>query len=166
MGIDVEIARFLIKAPAAVKLVFEAVAQHPLPLLKPAPLISGVIPAIGIFGPQISERQRVRRRQARGVLRQRIQGEAGFTVGLPCNGRGDQIIFIAAGVRLIVILRRLTQQAVIPVAVGNLSGRIEVAFFQITVPGVKTDLGSGFPLRLFALNIYQPARRTAAVKDR
>ncbi len=43
VGIDVEIARFLVKAPAAVKLMFKAVAQHPLTLLKPAPFVPGII---------------------------------------------------------------------------------------------------------------------------
>ena len=59
VGIDVKIARFLVKAPAAVKLVFKAIAQHPLALLKPTPFISGVITAIGIFRAQIRQRERI-----------------------------------------------------------------------------------------------------------
>ena len=122
MRVDVEIARLLVKAPAAVELMFKAVAQHPLTLLKPAPLITGVIALARVCRAQVGDRKRVRRRQARGVLRQRIQGEAGFAVGLPGDGRGNQVVFIPGGVRLIVIFRRFTQQAVVPVAVGNLPG--------------------------------------------
>ena len=59
VGIDVKIARFLVKAPAAVKLMFKAVTQHPLTLFKTAPFIPGVITAIGIFRAQVSKRQRV-----------------------------------------------------------------------------------------------------------
>ena len=122
MRIDVEIARLLVKAPAAVERMFKAVAQHPLALLKSVPLITGVIALARVFRAQVGERQRVRRRQARGVLRQRIQSQAGFAVGLPGDGRGNQVIFIPGGVRLIVIFRRFPQQTVVPVAVGNLTG--------------------------------------------
>ena len=59
VGVHVKIARFLIKAPATVKLVLKAVAQHPLALLKPSPFISGVITAIGIFRAQIRQRERI-----------------------------------------------------------------------------------------------------------
>ena len=48
------LARFLIKAPATVKLVLKAVAQHPLALLKAAPLIPGIVTTIGVFRPQIA----------------------------------------------------------------------------------------------------------------
>lgn len=52
VGIDVKIARLLVKAPAAVKLMFKAVTQHPLALFKPAPFVAGIIPLARIFRTQ------------------------------------------------------------------------------------------------------------------
>ncbi|MNR60043.1 hypothetical protein D3C85_1814440 [compost metagenome] len=66
--------------------------------------------------------------------------------------------------RLVVALRRFTQQAVVPVTVGDLPGRVESPLFQITRPGIETHFRLRRFLRLFALNIDQPARRAAAVE--
>lgn len=54
VGIHVKVARFLVKAPATVKLMFKAVAQHPLALFETAPLIPGIVTTIGVFRPQIA----------------------------------------------------------------------------------------------------------------
>ncbi len=54
VGVHVKVARFLVKAPATVKLMLKAVSQHPLALLKAAPLIPGIVTTIGVFRPQIA----------------------------------------------------------------------------------------------------------------
>ena len=76
------------------------------------------------------------------------------------------IAFGALDRRLIVAFGGFTQQTVAPVAVGDLSGRVDVTFFQITGSGVKTDFRSWGRLRFFTLNVHQPARRTVAIENR
>ena len=164
MGVHVKVARFLIKAPATVKLVLKAVAQHPLALLKAAPLIPGIVTTIGVFRPQIAKRHRIRRRQARRILRQCVNGQARFVIRLPGHGGGHQIVFIARGVRLFVTLCRFTQQAIVPVAGRNLPRGIQVPLFQIAVSGVKAQFCFRLFLRLFTLNIDQPARGATAIQ--
>ncbi|MNT80861.1 hypothetical protein D3C72_2203860 [compost metagenome] len=67
---------------------------------------------------------------------------------------------------LIVTFGRFTQQAVIPVAVGDLPCGIQIALFQIACAGINAHFRVLFFLRLFALNIHQPAGGTAAVQGR
>ena len=67
---------------------------------------------------------------------------------------------------MIVALRRLAQQTVIPVAVADFAGGIQIAFFQISCTGIKADLRFLFSLRFFALNIHQSSWRTAAIQHR
>ncbi|MNS49838.1 hypothetical protein D3C72_824680 [compost metagenome] len=99
-------------------------------------------------------------------MRERIKGQARFAVWLPGHGRCHQVVFRARGVRLIVAFRRFAQQTIVPVAVGNLPGGIEIALCQIARPGVEAHFRLRGVLRLFALNIDQPARRAAAVQHR